>query len=608
MQGRRRGRRAAPGQRAAMLREPLLRQQAAAGAAAVAAAPGDATPAASSDGGGLSPRVSVVIEDGEVRPNSGRSRFSSDGGGALFGGHAGGASGGGAHAGSGGGGGGGGGPDTFNIVVFNLSKVILGAGMMAMPRAMYILGLVPGTLLMLAICLLTQFTLAQGLIASADGLGIRSYGALVRRGLGARAEELLQLSVFATCWVMQVVFLVVVGDILIGDAPDYHGLIHELTGLSGGLAASRGLVLGALCFAVLLPLGSMRSMDRLAAVNIVGVASNGVLALLMLVLAATAAAGGRLAPLPLWPRWGALVDGSGGAVGAALTLASTMPIILNCFACHQSLFPLLPSLRPYTTARAQAAAGTSLAVAGGIYFVIATCSCAVFGGTLHDDVLADISVAAMTPLLGGAAPAHAAALVVRIGYLLSLTGSFVLLLFPARQVLAEVLLGGHDALAAAWLPATAALTASVYLTAVFLPSIWGALSLVGATAVTVQAWLAPALLVLASERAAAAARRRRRGGGKLARGGGAGEGLASVSFIQWSAAAAAAAGEEEGAAGGGGGGGDGGAPALGAAAAAAPGGGWRGAGRVSAASLIFVIGAFMFCNAILTPLLAAWGS
>jgi hypothetical protein len=151
-----------------------------------------------------------------------------------------------------------------------------------------------------------------------------------------------------------------------------------------------------------------------------------VFALLMLVLLAAACARGVAVPPPLMPRWRELSQEAGGGVGAALVLASTAPIILSCFTCHQvrakgltaagiatwtrlhcpsrparhstraglraarrsaritpaprrsaaaspppqSLHPLLPSLRPYSTRRAQAVAATSLAAAGALYFVI----------------------------------------------------------------------------------------------------------------------------------------------------------------------------------------------------------------------------------------------
>jgi amino acid permease len=134
---------------------------------------------------------------------------------------------------------------------------------------------------------------------------------------------------------MQVVFLVISGDILVGDPPETYGLIRQLTGLTTGPAASRPAVLGALCALVLVPLGSMRSMERLAAVNIIGVASNALFAVLTAALAAAAVASGQATPLPLWPQWGELVTATGGRAAAVLALASTLPVMLNCVSCHQ---------------------------------------------------------------------------------------------------------------------------------------------------------------------------------------------------------------------------------------------------------------------------------
>jgi len=107
-------------------------------------------------------------------------------------------------------------------------------------------------------------------------------------------------------------------------------------GLKDGLATSRPAVLGALCLFVLIPLGGLRAMDRLAVVNITGVASNALFALLTAALAGGALSQGIASAVPLWPQWGAMVAVAGGSKWAAgMTLASTLPVILNCFSCHQ---------------------------------------------------------------------------------------------------------------------------------------------------------------------------------------------------------------------------------------------------------------------------------
>lgn len=75
----------------------------------------------------------------------------------------------------------------------------------------------------------------------------------------------------------------------------------------------------------------------------------------------------------------------------------------------------------------------ALATCNTLYITIILCSGLVFGQALEADVLSNVNRAAMAPLIGPAAAGTMAA-VVRIGYLLSLVGSYVLLCYPMRQV------------------------------------------------------------------------------------------------------------------------------------------------------------------------------
>jgi hypothetical protein len=75
----------------------------------------------------------------------------------------------------------------------------------------------------------------------------------------------------------------------------------------------------------------------------------------------------------------------------------------------------------------------ALATCNTVYIIVIICSGLVFGADLEADVLANVNSAAMAPLIGPAAARVMAALV-RVGYLLSLIGSYVLLCYPLRQV------------------------------------------------------------------------------------------------------------------------------------------------------------------------------
>jgi hypothetical protein len=125
-----------------------------------------------------------------------------------------------------------------------------------------------------------------------------------------------------------------------------------------------------------------------------------------------------------------------------------------------------------------------------------------FGASLRSDVLANINTDALAPLLGAPA-ALAVALLVRTGYLFSLTGSYVLLWHPIRDVLAHSLLPAGwlsqgPRARRNWLLLTWGLCALTYGVSCYVPSIWALLALAGSTTSTVQAFIVPGLIILAT--------------------------------------------------------------------------------------------------------------
>jgi ABC-type phosphate transport system permease subunit len=103
-------------------------------------------------------------------------------------------------------------------------------------------------------------------------------------------------------------------------------------------------------------------------------------------------------------------------------------------------------------------------------------------------------------------------IVVRGGFLVSLLGSYVLLMYPLRSCIAELAFGKAEAakksatsssnqlsdLENKWFfPLTYGILLSTTAVAVLVPNIWAALSVVGDLASTVQAFILPALIGLA---------------------------------------------------------------------------------------------------------------
>lgn len=89
-------------------------------------------------------------------------------------------------------------------------QAITGAGMMAIPRAFFLVGWLPGTLMMAGVAALTTFTMAvlvQGSAAAGPGHA-STYAELVQHTLGTTMMRLLQLAVLMFCFGFSVVYLV----------------------------------------------------------------------------------------------------------------------------------------------------------------------------------------------------------------------------------------------------------------------------------------------------------------------------------------------------------------------------------------------------------------
>jgi hypothetical protein len=152
---------------------------------------------------------------------------------------------------------------TFLPCTFNLSKVILGASMMAIPKAFAILGVILGSVLLTFCALLTAFTV-DGLMDVSERLKIKTYSELVRQTCGRPAQYLLQVGIALTCFGNMVIYLVVIADVLVGSSPAFSGVLPEVLHISPAshLLMSRPAVLAMVCLFVLLPLVSLRNMAR----------------------------------------------------------------------------------------------------------------------------------------------------------------------------------------------------------------------------------------------------------------------------------------------------------------------------------------------------------
>jgi hypothetical protein len=118
----------------------------------------------------------------------------------------------------------------LNHATATLAATIVGAGIMALPRAFAVLGLGVGGVIFTLVFLLSRFSLAA-LVHAADATGEFSYDGLAGSQFGRIGKRSLSLAILMNNAGSMIVYLILIGDVLCGVAPDYSGLITNLVGI-----------------------------------------------------------------------------------------------------------------------------------------------------------------------------------------------------------------------------------------------------------------------------------------------------------------------------------------------------------------------------------------
>ncbi|GFP87275.1 hypothetical protein PHJA_000871200 [Phtheirospermum japonicum] len=105
---------------------------------------------------------------------------------------------------------------SFIGAVFNLSTTIIGAGIMALPAAMKVLGLGLGIAAIVFVGVLTELSIGILLKFSKSG-GAGSYGGVMGGAFGGAGKRVLQVCVVINNIGMLIVYMIIIGDVLSGS-------------------------------------------------------------------------------------------------------------------------------------------------------------------------------------------------------------------------------------------------------------------------------------------------------------------------------------------------------------------------------------------------------
>ncbi|XP_050221898.1 amino acid transporter AVT6A-like [Mercurialis annua] len=372
---------------------------------------------------------------------------------------------------------------SFLGAVFNLSTTIIGAGVMALPAIMKVLGLGLGIGMIVLVAVLTEFSL-EILLRFSKAAKEESYGGVMGDAFGVSGRRVLQGFVMLNILGVLIVYTIIIGDVLSGTSASgaHHSGVFE--GWFGShWWTGRTFVLLFVTLSVFAPLACFKRMDSLRFTSALAFA----LAVFFLVIT-----GG----ITLYK----LVDG-GVCMPRILpnitditsfwNLFTVFPILVTAFICHVNIHTIENELKD--SSLIQPVVRTSVALCSTVYILTSLFGILLFGDSTLDNVLTNFDTNLGVPYNNVLND------VIRISYALHLILVFPVVFHPLRLNLDGLLFPSARPLSSdnrRFTLISIALISVIFLGATFIPSIWVAFQFTGATSSNAIGFIFPAAVVL----------------------------------------------------------------------------------------------------------------
>ncbi|KAG6396692.1 hypothetical protein SASPL_142847 [Salvia splendens] len=340
---------------------------------------------------------------------------------------------------------------SFTGAVFNLSTTIIGAGIMALPATMKVLGLALGIAAIAFVAVLTEISISMLLRFSKAG-AVASYGGVMGNAFGAAGRKSLQVCVVICNIGVLIVYMIIIGDVISGSSPSgihHPGLMESWFGQQWW--TGRLFVLVVTTLGVFTPLAFLKRIDSLRHTSAVAV----FLAVLFLVITAGIVVVKWMQGGVEWPRL--LPDISSFNSNSIWSLFTVVPVLVTAYVCHFN-----------------ASSASSCSV------MPRWMTCSNFD--------TDLGIPFSSQLNDG----------VRLSYALHLMLVFPVIFYPLRLNLDGLIFSSIPLTAdnLRFTSLTIALMSVIFLGANFIPSIWDAFQFTGATTAVCIGFIFPAAVVL----------------------------------------------------------------------------------------------------------------
>lgn len=372
---------------------------------------------------------------------------------------------------------------SFSGAVFNLSTTVVGAGIMALPATMKVLGLIPGIATIIFMAFLTEASIELLIRFSRTSKSV-SYGGLMGDTFGKYGRMLLQICVLINNVGVLIVYMIIIGDVLSGTTSSG---IHHSGVLEGWFGAhwwnGRTSILLITTLVIFAPLASLKHIDSLKFTSALSVG----LAVVFLVIMVGITLFKLISGTVLMPRLFPDVY----SLASFFKLFTVVPVLVTAYICHYNVHSIDNELEDNT--QIKAVVRTSLTLCSTVYVMTSLFGFLLFGDATLDDVLSNFDSNLGIPygsLLNDA---------VRISYAAHLMLVFPIVFYPLRLNLDGLLFPSarpltSDNLRFALL--STCLIGLIFLGANFIPSIWDAFQFTGATAAVCIGFIFPAAVTL----------------------------------------------------------------------------------------------------------------
>ncbi|GMI73433.1 hypothetical protein like AT3G30390 [Hibiscus trionum] len=372
---------------------------------------------------------------------------------------------------------------SFSGAVFNLSTTIVGAGIMALPATMKVLGLILGVALIVFMAFLTDASI-ELLLRFSRAAKATSYGGLMGDAFGKYGKILLQVSILVNNIGVLIVFMIIIGDVLSGTS---SGGIHHAGVLEGWFGqqwwGGRTFVLFVTTIGIFSPLACFKRIDSLRFSSALSVALAIAFLVITLGIAIFKLASGTITMPNLLPD---VTD-----LTSFWKLFTVFPVLVTAYICHYNVHNIANELKGST--QMGLVVRVSLASCAVVYILITFFGFLLFGDATSEDVLANFDTDLGIPyssLLNDA---------VRVSYAAHLMLVFPVIFYPLRLNIDGLFFPSARPLARSntrFALVSSGLITLIFLGANFIPSIWDAFQFTGATAAVCLGFIFPAAVTL----------------------------------------------------------------------------------------------------------------